>query len=141
MSLQNKQKMISEAFLACTSLEERYEKIILWGKKLPPFLTEWKVPEKLVSGCQSIMHLHAEIKEGKVIFFASSEALISSGLAAILITLYNGESPETVLKEPPLFLEEIGITGALTLSRANGLAGLYRKMQQEALQFLIQAKG
>ncbi len=129
--------LLKESFASCSTPEEIYQKIMAWGKRLPPFQEEWKVEENLVLGCQSVMYLHATLKEGKIYFFAASDALISAGLAALMIEAYNGVSPETVLKCPPAFLEEIGIPATLTPGRANGLAGLYLKMKQEALKSLV----
>lgn len=136
MHLKNN-KVIESDFAGCSLPEMIYQKIIEWGKKLPPFNPEWKNEENLVSGCQSLMYLHAETQEGKIYFYAASDALISAGLAALLIEAYNGETPETVLTSPPLFLDSIGIPASLTPGRANGLASLYLKMKQEALKFLI----
>jgi cysteine desulfuration protein SufE len=83
------------------------------------------------------MYLYASLEQGKVRYWAHSEALISAGLAALLITVYEGEPPEVILQCPPLFLEELGIHHALSPSRANGLSSLFLKMKQEALQFYL----
>lgn len=128
---------IKESFSSCQSQEEIYQKIMEWGKQLAPFKAEWKTEANLVLGCQSQMHLHAEMREGKIYFAAASDALISAGLAAIMLEAYNGQTPETVLKEPPTFLDELGIPASLTPGRANGLASLYLKMKQEALKQLL----
>ncbi|MCC5832493.1 MAG: SufE family protein [Chlamydiales bacterium] len=128
---------IKESFSNCATPEEVYQKIIEWGERLPPFQTEWKREENVVHGCQSVMYLHAELRDREIFFAAASDALISAGLAAILIEAYNGTDPETVLKEPPTFLEELGIPASLTPGRANGLASLYLKMKQEALKLLL----
>lgn len=129
--------MLSQIFSSCKSKEEIYQKIIEWGKKLPSFETGWKVEKNLVPGCQSLMYLHAEYRERKIYFAASSDALISAGLAAILLEAYNGKSPEYILKTPPVFLDEWGIPASLTPGRANGLASLYLKMKQEAIRYLL----
>jgi cysteine desulfuration protein SufE len=117
--------------------EALYQKIIDWGKKLEPFDPLWKVENNRVSGCQSLMYLYTKYENYRVFFYAASDALISAGLAAILIEVYNEEAPEAVLLHPPLFLQELGIPDALTPGRANGLASLYLKMKQEALKFLV----
>lgn len=135
MSLK-KQKLVAE-FADCTHPEMIYRKIIEWGKKLPPFNPDWKTEENLVTGCQSLMYLHSEIKERHLYFYAASDALISAGLAALMLEAYNGQSPETVLTHPPDFLDAIGIPASLTPGRANGLASLYLKMKQEALKHLL----
>lgn len=131
-------KSIEESFVSCSTSEQIYQKIISWGKQLPPFKEEWKSEANRVIGCQSVMYLNAELKDDRIFFSAASDALISAGLAAILIEAYNGMSPEAVLKTPPTFLEKLGISASLTPGRANGLASLFLKMKQEALHFLIQ---
>ena len=71
-------------------------------------------------------------------FEAEADALISAGLAALLIRAYNGETPEVVLKCPPSFIEELGINASLTPSRSNGLYSLHLQMKQEALRLLME---
>lgn len=113
-----KQNKIIELFKNCSCDEDRYKKIIEFGSHLEPFDPGQKIKDHLVSGCQSVMFLHAK-KENNLIFFqAFSDALISAGLAAILIAVYSGETAETILKCPPDFLETAGIPMRLTPSRA-----------------------
>ena len=130
------QKQIIEIFLDFSSSEEKYEKIIEMGRALPPLTPEARIEKNLVQGCQSILYLETTYKEGLIYFNADSEALISKGLAAFLIYVYSGASPEALFKEPPYFLKEIGLHQALSPARSNGLNSLYRKMQQEALKII-----
>ena len=125
MSSSEKQHFIKEIFYSL-SPEEKYEKIIEMGRALPPLPNAARVPENLVQGCQSVMYLEATFKDGVVFFKADSEALISKGLAALLIEVYSGQRPEALIQEPPVFLKEIGLN--LSPARSNGLASLYRKM-------------
>ncbi len=108
-----------------------------WGKKLAPFDPAWKTEENRVMGCQSVMYLYNRLEGSRVFFYAASDALISAGLAALLIDVYSGEPAETILLSPPQFLEDLGIPSVLTPGRANGLASLYLKMKQEALRHLV----
>ncbi len=132
-----KQQLLKQQFVGCVSQESKYEKIIELGRNLPKMDASEKIPENIVKGCQSIVYLSSHLQDGKLKFYASSEALISSGLAMLLIEVYNGEAPETVLQCPPLFLEELGIHASLTPGRANGLSNIYLRMKQEALKYLV----
>lgn len=132
-----KQKRISELFAACPDKEAKYEKIIELGRQLPLFDPEQKSPANIVKGCQSTMYLQSILQDGRVFFKAESEALISAGLAAILIAVYDGESPETILKCSPDYLETLGISASLTPSRANGLYSIHLRMKQDALRMLM----
>lgn len=134
--LQNKQDELKKIFSSSTSREVLYQQIMNFGKKLPPFEESWKTQENLVLGCQSVMYLKTIYEEGKLTFFVASDALISAGLASLLLFVYSDETPETVLTSPPNFLEEMGIIESLTPGRANGLASLYFKMKQEAVKYL-----
>ena len=125
MTCSEKQLFIKEIFYSL-SPEEKYEKIIEMGRAMLPLPDSARVPENLVQGCQSVMYLEATFKDGVVFFNADSEALISKGLAAILIEVYSGQPPEALIKEPPVFLKDIGLN--LSPARSNGLASLYRKM-------------
>ncbi len=133
-----KQAQLKKLFRPLTTSEQKYQQIIELGKSLPSYPEEAKLPDKLVKGCQSLMYLNSSLSaEGKVIFEADSEALISKGLAALLIRIYSDERPEVILTCPPSLLDELGIYASLSPSRSNGLAGLYLRMKQEALKFLI----
>lgn len=128
---------VKDLFKNCSTKELIYQKIIELGKTIPKMPEKYKTPEYLVSGCQSIVYLHAELVEKKVYFTAFSEALISAGLAALLIEAYQGQSPEMILKVRPTFLEDLQIPALLSPGRSNGLASMYLRMQKIALNFLL----
>lgn len=133
----HKSKLLVAHFSSLPSREALYGEIMAWGKKLSPFDPAWKTEENRVAGCQSVMYLYSHLEGPQVIFYAASDALISAGLAALLIEVYSGEPAETILLSPPQFLEDLGIPSVLTPGRANGLASLYLKMKQEALRHLV----
>lgn len=133
----NKQLHVKALFQDCLNEEAKYKKIIELGRQQPPLDAQHQVPDNLVKGCQSTMYLHSQSHGKDISFSASADALISSGLAALLIIVYSGESPETILKCPPHFLEDLGINASLTPSRANGLYSIHLKMKQDALKFLL----
>ncbi len=137
MIIQSKIALLKEELELLPTRELLYQKIMEKGKNLSPFNSEWKTEHKRVMGCQSVMYLHSHFEDGKVFFHAATDALISAGLAAILIEIYSGEPPDSILLTSPTFLEELGITSVLTPGRANGLASLFLKMKQEALSYLV----
>ncbi|MBA3816431.1 MAG: SufE family protein [Parachlamydiaceae bacterium] len=133
-----KQNQIRSLFNALPSEDLKYQKIIELGRELTSLSLDDKIPENIVKGCQSTMYLRSELSNGVVIFDAESDALISAGLAAILIKVYSGEKPETILKCPPDFLEDLGISASLTPNRANGLYSIHLRMKQDALKLFMQ---
>ncbi|MBM3193320.1 MAG: SufE family protein [Chlamydiae bacterium] len=131
-----KQEEVKKLFTSCKTAEERYELIISLGRKTPAMNPIEKNLKNLVEGCQSKLYLHASFKEGVLEFSIDSDALISKGLAAVLLMLYDKESPEIIIKHPPTVLAELGIFSSLSPTRVNGLKSLYLKMQKIALQYV-----
>lgn len=132
-----KQNQVKALFSQCRSQEQRYQKIIELGRQQAPLDSAMKKSSNLVAGCQSQVYLVTKLEAGVVIFAAESDALISAGLARILIDVYSGESPEVILKCPPTYLEELGLNDSLSPGRANGLYSIHLRMKQEALNFLL----
>lgn len=138
-SCESKQNDLKKTFSSCKDSEARYMKIIELGKTPTNIDPKFKTEENLVKGCQSRMYLHSSLSDhGTILFAAESDALISQGLAALLLMVYNDESPEAILKCPPSFLDELKIPGSLTPNRANGLYSLHLKMKQDALKLMIE---
>lgn len=136
-TLKDKTQEIVDAFSSFKTPEETYAYIMELGKRQVKLSTDEKLKEHLVRGCQTELYLITQVKEGLVYFKAYADALISSGLAQLLIWFYNGSTPEEVLKTPPTFLEELKIPASLSPSRANGLYNIHLRMKQEALKGLV----
>lgn len=133
----DKQERVKSFFAPCCSPTEKYQKIITLGQKLPPYPEEELKPENLVSGCQSQVYLLSRFEDGRVLFYVHADALISAGLAALLIEVYSDEPPEAILSCPPDFLDALGIHAALTPGRSHGLASIHLRMKKEAVKFLM----
>lgn len=137
LSCEEKQKKLIAEFSALKTVEEKYQKIITLGKTLSQYDPDLIKPENIVPGCQSIIYLTSTRKDDTLIFRAYSEALFSSGLAALLLFVYSEEPLEAVLKCPPFFIQEIGLQNVISPSRSNGLQSLLLRMKQEAIKALM----
>ncbi len=61
--------------------------------------------------------MYAEFKEGKIFYYADSDALIVKGLVALLLKCYSGFPPSEILETEPEFIKEIGIENHLSPTR------------------------
>jgi len=137
-TLLQKEQEIIDTFSSCQKPEDVYNKVIEIGQKERRKAHFDDLDEKnLVPGCQSLLYLTSTLRDGNLYFEVHSDALISMGLAQLLVRYYNGETAETILKAPPTFLEKLGIPSSLTPSRANGLYSIHLKMKQKALEVLV----
>jgi cysteine desulfuration protein SufE len=114
---------------------ERYEYVIGLGKKLEPLAEEARNSDHLIKGCQSQVWLDAQMKDGRVFFFADSDSLITKGMIALFIGVLNGEKPDDILTADMSFVEKTGLKEHLAPTRANALNLMATQMKQRALGF------
>jgi cysteine desulfuration protein SufE len=112
---------------------EKYEYIIQLGKDLPLIDAAYKKEEYLIKGCQSQVWLHADYKEGKVIFTADSDAIITKGLIALMISVLSGHEPKAIAEADLYFIDEIGLKSHLSPTRSNGLLSMLKQMKMYAV--------
>jgi|TARA_B100001093_G_scaffold510114_1_gene575387 cysteine desulfuration protein SufE len=133
-SFQEKQDAIIADFQVFDDWMDKYEMIIDLGKEIQGISLEKRKDEQLIDGCQSRVWLKAEIDDKKMAFSADSDAIITKGIIALLINVYNGEKPETIVKEDLYFINKIGLQEHLSPTRANGLLEMVKRMKIEALK-------
>lgn len=114
--------------------EARYEHIIDLGKANPDLHPDERNDQTRVRGCASQVWLvtHLE-KDGTLTIRAESDAVLVSGLIAVLIRLYSGQTPaEIVDYDAKTLFKEIGISDTLTAQRSNGLAAMLARIRSDA---------
>ena len=136
MTIQEKQQEIIDEFAIYDDWMDKYEYIIELGKSVPSLAPELKTKERIIEGCQSNVWLATELKDGKMLFSADSDAIITKGIIGLLIQVYNNESPADILQSELFFIKEIGLAEHLSPTRANGLLSMVKRMKTEALQSL-----
>lgn len=136
MQIEEKIEKIKKDFSISTDWETKYEKIIEYGKKWQGLEDSFKTEDLKVKGCQSQVWIKAELSaDKKIVFRGDSDAIIVKGLVAIVLTVYSGETPDTILKTEPLFLKEIGFDSGLSPSRTNGLYSMIKQIKYYATAF------
>ncbi|MEZ6001470.1 SufE family protein [Hyphomonas sp.] len=133
MSIAETAADIREDFSWLEDWEARYAHIIDLGKANPPLEPHERTEETRVRGCASQVWLVTGWEDGRMVLRAESDAMIVSGLIALLVQLYSGATREEILSfDAKAFLDEIGVSGALTAQRSNGLASMLARIQDDA---------
>ena len=114
---------------------QKYEYLIDLGKDLAPINEKNKTEENLIKGCQSRVWLHAEYTDGKIIFTADSDAIMTKGIVAMLINVLSNQDPKDIATAKLNFIKKIGLTEQLSPTRANGLVSMIKKMKLYAIAF------
>lgn len=139
MSILHDMARLVDEFQAQPDWESRYKRIIDRAKRLTPMPEALKSDDNKVRGCSSTVWLHAELKDGKVVYLADSDAVLVRGLVAILLEVYSGHTPAEILAAPPEFIEEMGLNVNLSPNRANGLTAMVRQIMVYAAAFQAKA--
>jgi cysteine desulfuration protein SufE len=140
MTINEKQDEIIEEFELFSDWMDKYENIIEIGKELPLIDPQYKVPEKLIKGCQSSVWLQPEYKEGKIFFTADSDAIITKGLISLMVRVLSGHSPQEIVDADLYFINTIGLQNHLSPNRSNGLLSMLGQMKVYAAGFIGQEK-
>ena len=131
-NLKDTQMAVIEDFALYDDWLDKYEYLIELGKQLAPFHEERKTEDKLIKGCQSRVWLDWEMKDGKLLFTADSDAIITKGIISLLISVYSGRTPEEIASDDFSFIEKLGLRENLSPTRANGLASMIETIKNVA---------
>ena len=137
MTIEEIQDELIDEFSMFDDWMQRYEYMIDLGKSLPIIDENLKTEDQLIKGCQSKVWLNAELKDGKIIFTADSDAIITKGIIAILIRTFSNQKPEDILQSNTDFIDEIGLKEHLSATRANGLVSMIKQLKFYAVAYQV----
>ena len=128
------QQELVEEFEMFDNWMDRYQYIIDMGKQLPDFPEERRTEEYKIQGCQSNVWMCHEQAGDKLVFKATSDAAIVSGLIAVLLRIYSERTAEEINQTEPHFLKDLGLDKHLSPTRSNGLHAMLERIYQVAKQ-------
>jgi cysteine desulfuration protein SufE len=135
MTIREKEENIISEFSMFDDWMDKYNYIIELGKSLPLIDPQYKTQQYVISGCQSKVWLHAKLEDGRIIYTADSDAIITKGIINILIRVLSGHTPAEVLEADMSFIDVIGLKEHLSPTRSNGLTSMIKQMKLYALAF------
>jgi cysteine desulfuration protein SufE len=118
---------------------DKYNFLIDMGKSLPLVDNRYKTDQYLITGCQSQVWLFAEYKDGKVVFTADSDAIITKGIVYLLIRVLSGQPPQDIIDANMEFIDVIGLREHLSPTRSNGLTSMVKQMKLYAMAFKMKS--
>lgn len=133
-TIENALSELHDEFDLLGDWEERYRYVIELGNELAPLADAERTEIHKVRGCASQVWLVTEPRaDGGLSFRGDSDAHIVRGLIAILLRLFSGRHPEEILAfDAKAAFERLGLAGALSSQRSNGLASMVQRIRRDA---------
>lgn len=135
MTIKDVEQQIVEEFEIFPDWLDKYEYIIELGKSLPIINEGGRDEGNLIKGCQSRVWLAADYIDGKIIFTADSDAIITKGIISLLVRVFSGRTPQEIIDADLKFIKDIGLDENLSPARANGLLSMIKQIKFYAVAF------
>ncbi len=118
--------------------EDRYRYVIELGRTLEALPDDARNDANKVHGCVSQVWLQTTVEKNSdgdpvLHFKGDSDAHIVSGLVAIMLKLFSGQTASKILEiDANAALKQLGLDEALTPQRSNGLASMIQRIKSDA---------
>jgi cysteine desulfuration protein SufE len=138
MTINEIQKQIIDEFNLFEDWMDRYNYLIELGRQCPLIAEKDKTEANLINGCQSRVWVSAKLADdGTMLITADSDAVITKGIIALLLRVFNNQQPQEVYDADLYFIDKIGLTSHLSPTRSNGLLAMVKQIKLYALAFTI----
>lgn len=131
-TIEHRAQEIVEEFALFPDWMGKYEYLIEMGTRIPQIDEAYKDDAHRIHGCQSKVWVRAETDNGHVRYTGDSNAMITKGLAALVIRVLDDQPPEAIADADFGFMDEIGMNEHLSSTRKNGLAAMIKQMKRFA---------
>lgn len=135
MTINEIQEEIIEEFSGFEDWMDKYAYLIELGTDLSGLDKKYQTDANLIKGCQSKVWFNARLEDGLVKLEADSDAIIVKGIAALLIRVFNNQTPEAIMNADLKFIDEIGLKQHLSPTRSNGLVSMVKQIKMYGIAF------
>ena len=135
MTIEEIEHQIVEEFSMYDDWMDKYAYLIEIGTGMESMNEACKTDDNLIKGCQSRVWFHAEMKGDKLYFVADSDAIITKGIAGLLVRVFSGQRPKDIVDADLSFIDQIGLTQHLSPTRSNGLLSMIKQIKYYALAY------
>lgn len=116
--------------------DDRYRLLIDLGKALEPMPDALKTDATLVRGCSASVWVYPVKDEDKLRFLADSNAAITKGIIALVLTIVQGQSPAEILATDMVAeLAPFDLKNQLSSNRTQGIPNMIALIRETASRF------
>ena len=106
-SIQEQEAEIIAEFAMFEDWMDKYNYLIEMGREIPLIDQKFKIDQNLISGCQSRVWLQAKYENERIAFTADSDAVITKGIANLLIRVMNNQAVDDIINAEFLFIASL----------------------------------
>ena len=139
-SIQERQESLRKTFSSFKDADGKWEFLLSLARNHKGMDASLKAEKFIIQGCASTMYLVPSFN-GETIHFemdvegGTTNPLISRGLGALALQIYNDQTPAAILSVDPEFFRNIGLNVGLSPTRSNGFASLLKQIYLYARVF------
>jgi cysteine desulfuration protein SufE len=119
--LPEKQKQLSDDFLAIDDVHERLGAVVSRAPRGNTLDTSERIDAHRVRGCVSAVWLIGELRDGRCYFRSDADGPLVKGLVALLCNFFSGATPAEIAATDADPLALLDLTKNLSPTRRNGL--------------------
>lgn len=112
--------------------QARFALLTEWARRRSPLDPAWRLEKFRVPGCQVRLWWVPRFDEGRCWFGSDSDALTLKAVTGLLADVYSGCTPEDILRNPPDFLDRLGLLRPLAENRAATVRRVVEDLLAEA---------
>ena len=131
-SIVDRQEKIRAKFASFTDPDDKWKFLLDLAREHKGMDASLKAEKFIIQGCASTMYLVPKFDGAKIHFEMDVEGgttnpLISRGLGALALQIFNDMAPADILSVDPTFFQQIGLNVGLSPTRSNGFASLLKQ--------------
>ena len=139
-SIQERQDALRQKFASFADEDDKWKFLLDLAKNHKGMDASLKAEKFIIQGCASTMYLVPSFSDGRIHFEMDVEGgttnpLISRGLGALALQVFNDQTPQGILSVDPEFFRDIGLNVGLSPTRSNGFASLLKQIYLYARVF------
>lgn len=144
-SMNERLTKIREKFAGFTDPDDKWKFLLDLAREHRGMDASLKDEKFIIQGCASTMYLVPKF-DGQNIHFemdvegGTTNPLISRGLGALALKVYNDMAPADIMAVDPKFFQEIGLNVGLSPTRSNGFASLVKQIYLYARVYMALSK-
>jgi cysteine desulfuration protein SufE len=139
-SIEERLESIRSKFASFSDQDDKWKFLLDLARAHKGMDASLKAEKYIIQGCASTMYLVPKFESGIVHFEMEVEGgttnpLISRGLGALALQIYNDLPPKDILSVDAKFFQDIGLNVGLSPTRSNGFASLIKQIYLYARVF------